>query len=192
MFRPGHYGVSLLLYAPFGCWLLALGNPTVALAGGAGVLWMTMLPDWDSHLPLITHRGSTHTLLFVALVAGAAWTVATASGFGTLPVGPFTLREFAAGIGSLAVLSHLAADLLNPMGVALFWPLSDRRFTVAVTLANNRLANYLLFALGVFATAVGALLGTELFAAGTTAALLRTSTLLRASNLLCAPGLSGV
>ena len=172
MFRPGHYGVSLLLYAPVGCWLLALGHPTVALVGGAGLLWMSMLPDWDSHLPMITHRGSTHTLLFGALVAGAAWTAATATGFGALSVGPFALREFAAGIAALAVLSHLAADLLNPMGVALFWPLTDRRFTVSVTRASNRVANYLLFAIGVFATAVGALLGTELFAGGATAALL--------------------
>lgn len=178
MFRPGHYGVSLVLYAPVGCWLLALGNPTVALAGGAGVLWMTMLPDWDSHIPLITHRGSTHTLLFVGLVAGAVWTVATATGLGIQPVGPFALQEFAAGIAALALLSHLVADLLNPMGVALFWPLSDRRFTVAVTRADNRLANYLLFALGVFTTAVGTLLGTELFAGGTATALLHTSGLL--------------
>ncbi|PSQ48878.1 metal-dependent hydrolase [Halobacteriales archaeon SW_6_65_15] len=178
MFRPGHYGVSLLLYAPLGCWLLAIGHPTVALAGGAGLLWMTMLPDWDSHIPVIAHRGSTHTLLFVALVAGAGWAAATATGFGSRSVGPFALREFAAGIAALAVLSHLAADLLNPMGVALFWPLSDYRFTVSVTRANNRLANYLLFALGVFATAVGALLGTGLFAGESATTLLRIPGLL--------------
>lgn len=164
MFRPGHYGVSLLLYAPVGAWLLAVGQPTVALAGGAGLLWLTMVPDWDSHVPLMTHRGSTHTLLFVALVAGAAWAGATATGFGSRSVGPFALREFAAGIAALAMVSHLVADLLNPMGVALFWPLWDRRFTLSVTQADDRLANYLLFALGVFATFVGALLGTELFA----------------------------
>jgi inner membrane protein len=174
MFRPGHYGVSLLLYAPIGWWLLALGHPSVALAGGAGLLWLTMLPDWDSHIPFITHRGSTHTLLFVALVAGAAWSVATATGFGSRPVGPFALREFAAGIGALAMLSHLAADLLNPMGVALFWPVSDRRFTVGVTRASNRVMNYLLFALGVFTTAVGVLLGTERFADAAATALLHT------------------
>jgi inner membrane protein len=172
MFRPGHYGVSLLLYAPVGCWLLALGEPTLALGGGAGVLWLSMLPDWDSDIPLMTHRGSTHTFLFVALVGGAAWAVATATGFGSQSVGPFTLREFAAGIGALAMLSHLATDLLNPMGVALFWPLWDRRFTVSVTRADNRLANYLLFALGVLATAVGAVLAPELIANETAAALL--------------------
>jgi inner membrane protein len=173
MFRPGHYGVTLLLYAPFGCWLLSLGHPTVALAGGAGMLWLTMLPDWDSHIPLITHRGSTHTLLFAALVGVAAWLLASGTGYGSHPVGPFDLRWFAAGIAAFAVVSHLTADLLNPMGVALFWPVTDRRFTVYVTRADNRLANYLLFALGIFASAVGGYLGTELFVDGVATTLFR-------------------
>lgn len=172
MFRPGHYGVSLLLYAPLGCWLVALGHPTVALAGGAGVLWLTMLPDWDSRVPLMTHRGSTHTLLFAALVAGAAWALATVAGVGSRAAGPFALRWFVAGIAALAVLSHLAADLLTPMGVALFWPASERRFSASVTRANNPVANYLLFALGVVAAAGAAYVGTELLATGVATTLL--------------------
>lgn len=163
MFRPGHYGVALLLYAPIGAWLLALGTPTVALVGGAGVLWLTMIPDWDSRIPLITHRGSTHTLLFVALVAGTAWALPTVAGIGSMAVGPVLLRQFAAGIAALAILAHLTADLLTPMGVALFWPLTNRRFTLSLARADNRVANYLLFALGIFASAIGAYLGTELF-----------------------------
>ncbi|WP_162224553.1 metal-dependent hydrolase [Halorussus amylolyticus] len=163
MFRPGHYGVALTLYAPVGCWLLALGHPTLALAGGAGLLWLAMLPDWDTWLPLISHRGPTHTLAFAGLVAGAAWVAAAATGFGTHSVGPVDLRTFAAGIAALSVLSHLAADVLTPMGVALLWPVTSRRFTLSVCRANNRIANYLLFALGVFATASAASFGTMLF-----------------------------
>ena len=166
MFRPGHYGVGLLLYAPVGGWLLAAGHLTAALAGGAGLLWLTMLPDWDSHLPFVTHRGPTHTLPFVALVAGAAWAGVTAAGVGHYRVGPVELRWFAAAIAALSLVAHLTADVLTPMGVALLWPLSSRRYSLSVTTADSAFANYLLFALGVFAAASAAYFGIELFARG--------------------------
>ncbi|NHN59587.1 MULTISPECIES: metal-dependent hydrolase [Halorussus] len=172
MFRPGHYGVALALYAPVGGWLLAAGYPSAAVAGGAGVLWLTMLPDWDTRLPLVDHRGPTHTLPFVALVAGVAWLIvgtvadatAPALGLAGAAAGPVSLRAFAAGVAALAVLAHLAADLLTPMGVAVLWPLSGRRYSLSVTTADSAVWNYALFALGVFATAAAAYLGAELLA----------------------------
>lgn len=164
MFRPGHYGVSLALYSPVGCWLVATGETTAALAGGAGLLALSMLPDVDTLLPVVPHRGPTHTLPFAVLVAGVTWAAATATGFGAHPVGPVELSSFAAGVAAFAILSHLAADVLTPMGVALLWPLSRRRYTLSLCRASNRVANYLLFALGVFATASAAYLGTVLFA----------------------------
>lgn len=169
MFRPGHYGVALLLYAPVGCALLVLGDPTAALAGGAGVLWLTMLPDWDSWLPFISHRGPTHTLPFVALVTGTTWAVTGGVAEAvtlTRSVGPVSLPTFAAGVAALSILAHLVADLLTPMGVAMLWPVSGRRYTVGVTTADNTLWNYALFALGVFATAAATYLGVLLFADG--------------------------
>ena len=180
MFRPGHYGVALVLYAPFGCALLALGDPTAALAGGAGVLWLTMLPDWDSRLPFVSHRGPTHTLPFVALVAGLAWVAAEAvasavglaprlvgpASLGAVSLGSISLGAFAAGIAALSLLAHLAADLLTPMGVALLWPVSHRRYTVSLTTADSAAWNYALFALGIFTTAVAAYLGVKLYAPG--------------------------
>jgi inner membrane protein len=170
MFRPGHYGVALALYAPIGCWLLALGYPAVAVAGGAGVLWLTMLPDWDLRVPFLSHRGPTHTIAFAGLLAGGAWVGvgagATAAGVGGHAVGPVSLRAFAAGIVAMALLAHLAADLLTPMGVALLWPVSDRRYSLSVTPADSAAWNYALFALGVFATGAAAYLGVELLAQG--------------------------
>lgn len=170
MFRPGHYGVALLVYAPVGCALLAAGDPVAAVAGGAGAVWLTMLPDWDSWLPLLDHRGPTHTLPFVALVAGVAWAVAggVAEALGVArAVGPLDLPSFAAGVAALAVLAHLAADLLTPMGVAVLWPLTRRRFSASVTSADSALWNYALFALGVAATLAAAYVGTAAFADGT-------------------------
>ncbi|MFC7079664.1 metal-dependent hydrolase [Halorussus caseinilyticus] len=170
MFRPGHYGVALAAYAPVGGLLLARGHPTAAVAGGAGVLWLTMLPDWDHRVPFVAHRGPTHTLPFAALVAGGAWAAtnaaASATGLAGHAVEPVALPAFAAGIAALAVLAHLAADLLTPMGVALLWPVSDERYSLSVTPADSTLWNYALFALGVFATAVAASLGVELLTGG--------------------------
>jgi inner membrane protein len=194
VFRHGHYGVALGLYSPVGGSLLALGQPTAALAGGAGVLWLTMLPDWDHRLPLVSHRGPTHTLPFVAAVAGLAWlaaeTVASGVGLDGYAVGPASLAlgpvsvpvglsfpAFAAGVAAIALLAHLAADLLTPMGVAVLWPVSDRRYSLGVATADDALWNYGLFALGVFSTAAAAYLGANLHA-------LAATTLIRVPALL--------
>ena len=120
MYALGHYGVALLVYAPVG-FLLAGTDPTLALVGGAGVLALSTVPDYDLRVPFLTHRGVTHTLLFTAVVA-------------------------ALGIGS-----HILGDVLTPAGVAVFWPLSSHEYTVGLTRADNRFANWALFGGGVFA-----------------------------------------
>ena len=69
----------------------------------------------------------------------------------------------------LGVCSHLAGDTLNPMGVPVAWPVSDRHYRLfdrdgdgkeerGVCNAGNRLANRLLLALGTVLTllAIGA------------------------------------
>ena len=59
----------------------------------------------------------------------------------------------------LGVCSHLAGDALNPMGVPIAWPVTDRHYRVfdrdgdseeerGVCWAGNELANWLLLALG--------------------------------------------
>lgn len=152
MRQTGHYGAALLVYAPVGFALLAV-DPLLAFAGGAGVLALATLPDFDLRVPLVPHRGPTHTVLFVALVAGllgaAGWYAADAAGFD-----PAVLALFGFGVGVLGVGSHLLADALTPMGVTPFWPLSGRNYTLGLTHADNPVANWLLLALGVLATAV--------------------------------------
>lgn len=172
VFRIGHYGVSLALYAPVGGLLVAGGSPTAAVAGGAVVCWLAMLPDVDHQLPGVSHRGPTHTLAFAALVGGAVWAAASAgaSAFGfegyavgpaalsAFSLGPVGVPAFAGGIVGFAVLAHLVGDLLTPMGVALLWPVSEYRYSLSLTPADSTAWNYGLFALGVFATAAAAYL----------------------------------
>lgn len=164
MYRSGHYGVALLAYAPVLYALAASGRVTAAAGGGALVWLLTTLPDADHSVPLIDHRGVTHTLLFAGLVGGV---VGGAAYLAPVDVVGDVSRELlaagAGGLAALAILAHLAADALTPMGVAVLWPLSGKRYSLDVTPADSRLWNAGLFALGVFAIAVAALLASPVY-----------------------------
>jgi inner membrane protein len=151
VYRRGHLGVSLLVFAPIGLALVFLGRPTLAVVGGAAMLWLAMLPDWDHRIPLVPHRGPTHSLAFALLVGGVG--AAVGAGFASVAGGGEELVAFGFGIGALAVLAHLLADALTPAGVPLLWPLSRRDFSVYLTRADNTIANYVLLAIGVGVTA---------------------------------------
>ncbi|RKD97663.1 metal-dependent hydrolase [Halopiger aswanensis] len=156
MYQVGHYGAALLLYAPLGAAVSLAGYEPAALLGGLVCVGLSTLPDCDHRLPLIDHRGPTHTLLFAGLVGGAlAGTVAVlgdASASLPAPVGRVDdalLVGFAFVVGALSIVSHLLADALTPMGIRPFWPVSSRHYTLRVTRAANTIANYVLFAIGV-------------------------------------------
>lgn len=156
MFRKGHYGVSLLVTAPLGLALVLGGQTGVAVTGGAGVLWLAMLPDVDVRIPGVPHRGPTHSLGFAALVGAALGGAVLLVG---RPLGlaePVGVAAFAAGVGVVGVCAHLAGDLLTPSGVPLFWPLGGS-YSLSVTTADSTVWNYGLFALGVGAAAATAL-----------------------------------
>lgn len=161
VYRLGHYGVSLLLYAPVGLLFALAGELGLAVVGGAGVLALARVPDYDQRIPGITHRGVTHTVLFAVLVgATLAGVLLALSRAGSQPLPADVLAPrvaFAFGVGAFGILAHLAGDVLTPAGVPLLWPLSGRTYTVSLTTADSTLWNYLLFALGVFATAVAGL-----------------------------------
>lgn len=152
MYRAGHYGAALLVYAPLGVAVGAVGHEAVAVVGGAVAVALSTTPDYDHRLPLIAHRGPTHTLLF-ALVVGAA----LAAGVFSLATGeaafePPALAAFAFAVGTLSIGSHLLADWLTPMGIRPFWPVSSRRYSISVTTAASPVANSLLLGAGVAAT----------------------------------------
>ncbi len=69
MNRSGHIGFSLLIYAPiFG--VLIIADYTHLGFLGLGIAFISsMLPDKDQKLPLLKHRGASHSLLS-ALVIG--------------------------------------------------------------------------------------------------------------------------
>lgn len=160
MFRQGHYGAALLVYAPFGTWLASEGHTLLAVIGGAVMISFAMLPDVDHSIPIVPHRGPTHSLLFAAGVGAAGAVVGDAlDGYsnllsfdmvlvllGTVEIQGLAL--FGGFVGALAVLAHLLADVLTPAGVPLFWPLSRHTTSLGLVRADNTIANYLLLGLG--------------------------------------------
>lgn len=153
MYRTGHLGVSLLVFAPIGYLFVAAGEPLAALVTGGVMLWLAMLPDVDHRVPGIPHRGPTHSLLFAVLVGCAFAAVGTLLGDGVSVMNQARLSGFGFFVGFVAVGAHLLGDVLTPAGVNLFWPWG-REFSLYLTSADNTIANYGLFLLGVFAVAV--------------------------------------
>lgn len=150
MYKTGHYGAALLLYAPVGYLLLAV-DPGLAVLGGIGAVAFSRVPDYDLRVPGLEHRGVTHTLLFLIVVTGAlaGTSLAFADQFGTDPI---LTGGLGAIVGIVAIGSHLFADALTPSGVPLLWPISSRRFSVSLATASNPIANYGLLVFGVGVT----------------------------------------
>ncbi|MDS0258403.1 metal-dependent hydrolase [Haloarcula sp. S1CR25-12] len=152
MYRLGHYGAALIVYAPLGLALLLAGRPTLAVVGGGVTLALAPLPDVDQRIPLVAHRGVTHTLAFavtVGLVVGAlGWALGADAGLGAAA----ELATVGFVVGTAVIVSHLLADVITPMGITPFWPVSDRHYTVGLCYADNRAANYALLGLGVLVT----------------------------------------
>jgi len=168
MYRYGHYGAGLLVYAPLAFVVTGLGFRQLALGGALVVVALAMLPDQDQRVPLVPHRGPTHTVWFALLVGGACGYLGLLAGQRTgidLGVG----QSFGAGVGlgvfgfllgTLTIGSHIAADALTPMGVRPFSPLVSKKYSYNLTRASNPISNYLLFLMGVFGLTV-ALFGTQ-------------------------------
>jgi inner membrane protein len=161
VYRTGHYGVSLLAYAPVGLALVLAGRPTVAVAAGAGVLWLATLPDVDHRIPGVPHRGPTHSLAFAALVGAVLGGAALLGGRALGVSDPAGVAGLAAAVGVFGVCAHLVGDVLTPAGVRLFWPVGPE-FSVSLTNADSTVWNYGLFALGVGATAAATLVAVRL------------------------------
>lgn len=165
MHREGHVGAALVAYGPLGAVTLALGFDTLALLGAAGAVALAMLPDVDMRVPLLTHRGPTHTVWFalgMAALLGILGALVGWQGAESVPesaLAALGLGTFGFALGTASVGSHLVADALTPAGVRPFAPHNTRRYSYGLTTAANPVANYGLLALGVGISAAALALG---------------------------------
>lgn len=156
MYRAGHVGVALLAYTPLGVAMSLLGQEPVAVGGALVSVALATLPDADHQLPLVEHRGPTHSVPFALLVGAIVGSTAVVAVGPSLPLGTVTIGVVGFVVGTLAIVSHLLADAITPMGIRPFWPVSDRHYTLDLTPAANPVANYVLLAVGVGAVGLGA------------------------------------
>jgi inner membrane protein len=155
MYAPGHVGLSLLAFAPLGAALLATGSVRLAASGTALSVVTATLPDLDLYVDALPHRGLTHTVLFAAFAGVfAAVVVSTyARSFGLPRRTVVRLGAFACLVLVGSVASHLVGDLVTPMGVWPFAPVSDRHVTLSLVAARDPTANASLFVAGTSTTA---------------------------------------
>jgi inner membrane protein len=154
VYAPGHVGAALFCYAPVGAALSRGGEPTLALVGAAVAVACSTLPDADDYdVVPYDHRGPTHTVWFVAIGAAVAAGVGALAG---LAVGrPVALAGTAGVAVFVSVGSHLLADVITPMGVRPFYPLSMWHHSVDLTPAKNPRVNTAFLGVGL-AVAVAA------------------------------------
>ena len=149
MHKTGHIGAALLVYSPIGLVLLLSGFDELAVLGGVGMIALATLPDCDHQLPIIAHRGPTHSITFALLLGALLGVAGFVFGEAITSVSAMTMAIFAFGVGVLAILSHLVADSITPMGIRPLWPLSRWHYSANIVRAKNPIANYLFLTLGV-------------------------------------------
>lgn len=162
MYPTGHYGVALLVAAPFASFLGRKSGTVFS----AFVVLVAVLPDLDKHLPYVIHHGVTHTFLFGAVAAVVLGTLAWAGylayfAWSATPRWPNLAprRVFVwAAVGTfVGVASHVVADVLvllpGRQPVSPFWPVFNRKLTIEIIPLGATARNLLLLGLGFAAQA---------------------------------------
>ena len=148
--------VGGILAAEALCLAMGVRDPSVALPCYAAAAIGALLPDIDhtdskiAHANVLTrtvalvmsavtrHRGFCHTPVFILVITALASGVAALAGF---PTG----WQLVAGCLCAGMLSHLALDTLNPMGIMWAWPVRRRRYSLAA-IRTDSLAEWAVFA----------------------------------------------
>ena len=159
MYREGHIGAALLVYAPVGAVVLALGFDTYAVVGGVVAAGLAMLPDYDQRIPGLSHRGPTHTVWFALAVGILLGVLGGLAGRSAGPLAVIALGTFGFITGFLTIASHILADALTPAGVRPFAPYRTNHYSYDLARASNPVANYALLAVGAVAAVLALFLG---------------------------------
>lgn len=155
MHHNGHFGVSMILCAPF---LLVSLLSEMYIIGG--VLCLSMLlfsstPDIDLQLPFFTHRGFTHTVQFAVLL-GLLMGVISFFGLTYVDTQIVSLSQLlqvtvissilqlssVIFVGStLGIIFHLIGDIFTPTGVNLFSKANNYGYSLHICKANSKFGN---------------------------------------------------
>jgi len=144
MHSEGHIGLGMLFYAPVAFSLSYFDLMSVMALGLVCAVFFSYAPDFDMQLPLVSHRGATHTLVAGAIASSV---VAALAGYlvvsGSYPIDTHVVVLTGATFGAafLGFLSHLAGDVITPMGIRPLRPWSKKKYTLDLMYAKNERAN---------------------------------------------------
>jgi inner membrane protein len=119
--------------------LVLAGRPDLAVYGILGAVLIdidaifNLFSDRDPGLYIFTHGGFTHSFLGVFIISVPATLIAVLlSHLGPLAsfMAPFGPAAFAAVLAG--ALSHITIDYLAYPGIPLFYPLSDKKYTLGI------------------------------------------------------------
>jgi len=140
----------LILYAPVLVGLLWMELYVFAILGLVLSMGLVMLPDKDQGIPLLPHRGFTHTIWFASLVGLAmalvGMVIAPVLIFAGVDAQPVIL--FLGFIGVFSIVAHLFADAITPAGIKPYQPLSQRRHSGRIS-ANSFIGNWFFWLSGI-------------------------------------------
>lgn len=173
MYRKGHIGMALILYAPVLFALLWSEYFILAVTGAITMLGLTRIPDKDMKIVriqskinslfffidlkkyfgwlFIKHRGVTHTIWFILAIGAFVGAIVFFPAEYIAPYHPLTqmhLVAFFSAISMWSLIAHLSADVLTPSGIHPFAPIVDRKFSLYITTAKNPLWNISLLVVG--------------------------------------------
>jgi inner membrane protein len=162
MLKKGHTGIAMLLYSPIGIIIAESISTPIAVICGLFTIAGSGLPDIDSQVSIVKHRGFTHTVWFTGLVGVASgiifYLVPGAMGIEQyMNVQP--IHGIIIGLSvSYGVLTHIIGDMITPRGIKPFTPItprdiisspfSDKKYTYEITKASSTFYNNFFMAIG--------------------------------------------
>jgi inner membrane protein len=183
MLREGHLGLGLLVYLPFAGVLALLELWVLFGIGVAATIIGAGLPDLDTKILFVKHRGWTHTVWFMVAVGIGGLIVGglslqwlfeyfpLVSDLVSTTVGVAAVGVFAGGL-VVGVGSHLLGDLVTREGLCPFHPVlprgcgglavSDSRYHWGSLRAKNRVVNAVFLTAGLAGLSGVVFLGTNL------------------------------
>lgn len=164
MYKSGHFGISLLCYAPI---LYLLIEINLLLAGFIGLFTVIVFcstPDLDLKIPKVKHRGYSHTVLGAAFMSPfLGFFIAAVYHYGTVMFEFFNI-DLIYSTGQIALvatvfafftlLTHYIGDIFTPTGLKPLAPFNKKRYTLDLFYAKNPLANGLACILGIVSIVV--------------------------------------
>ncbi len=171
MYRKGHRGINMMLFAPVLFIMLILEFFLLGIIGFATVVYFASLPDIDLRMKFLTHRGFTHTISFGIFIGVISFIIGLFGGIIAMNVGIVRTSLFnmifiplyGFFIGFFIVMGHIAGDIITPSGVRLFQKpkhipniriFSDKKYTFNLVPAKSTWANFGFLFLGLLFTSI--------------------------------------